>query len=339
VGEYYRCLIVAAALGRRWPGSGLEFVVSRQAGYADRVPYPAHLLDSSPTFATDAVTALLHERRPQIAVFDSTGRRAQLAAAQRLGIRTVYVSSRPSARARGFRLRSMRYLDQHWLVAPRVGAPALRWRERLLLRWMGRPEIVRVDTVVAEPETKRAGRLYGELGIEYGRYLLACAGGGGYRSSGVPDSEIFAAAAAAAGREAGTPAVVVMGPNYRATGSGHEGVRRIGSASIEQMSDLMDGAALVLSGGGSLMMQALALRRPCIAVPLTGDQERRVADMAQAGCVLAVPLDAQRIAQALVQVLTDPARRTSLEQQVAACGLRNGVPELIDALARLAAEG
>jgi hypothetical protein len=339
VGEYYRCLIIAAALSHRWPESAPEFVVSRQAGYADRVPYRAHLLDSSPTFATDAVTALMRERRPQIAVFDSTGRRAQLAAAHRLGIRTVYVSSRPSARARGFRPRSMRYLDQHWLVAPRFGAHALRWRERLLLRWMGRPEIVRVDTVVAEPEAAHAARVYRELGIERGRYFLACAGGGGYRSSGVPDSEIFAAAAEAAGRATGMPAVVVLGPNYRAAGNGHAGVRRIGSVTIEQMSDLMDGAALVLSGGGSLVMQALALRRPCIAVPLVADQERRVADLARAGCVCSAPLDAQRLAQALITLLNDPVQRTSLEQRVAACGLQNGVPTLIDALSRLAAEG
>jgi UDP:flavonoid glycosyltransferase YjiC (YdhE family) len=135
------------------------------------------------------------------------------------------------------------------------------------------------------------------------------------------------------------PAVVVMGPNYRPAGSGNAGVRRIGSATIEQMSDLMDGAALVLSGGGSLMLQALALRRPCIAVPLTGDQERRVADFAKAGCVVAAPLDAQRLARAIARALTEAPVRASLERGVAACGLRNGVPTLVDALARLAEAG
>lgn len=339
VGEYYRCLIVAAAIRRRWPDSALEFVVNRQAGYAGRVPYRFHLLDFSPTFATEAVTGILRERRPQVAVFDSTSRRAQLAAAHRLGIRTVYVSSRPSARARGFRLRNMRHLDQHWLVVPSLGGRELRWRERLLLGWMGRPEIVRVDAVVAEPDVERAAPMLRELGVERGRYLLACAGGGGYRSTGMPDAEIFAAAAEEAGRASGFPAVVVMGPNYRAGGGDGAGTRRIASATIEEMSDLMDGAALVLSGGGSLMLQALTLRRPCVAVPLTGDQKPRVAEFARAGCVIAATPDVQPLARTLAGALADAPLRESLERRVAECGLRNGVPALVAALARLAGAG
>jgi hypothetical protein len=97
MGEYARSLSIARGCIEQWPEAQLHFVVSRQAPYAGSVPFPATLLDSSPTFHSKAVIELMETFQPTVVVFDNAGRTAQLRAARRRGARVVYISPRASA--------------------------------------------------------------------------------------------------------------------------------------------------------------------------------------------------------------------------------------------------
>src|SRR5262249_13865798 len=89
-GEYMRCRILAEAIEHRWPNARIHFVLNRHASYARECPYETRLLEASPAHATESVNAYIRELTPNIVIFDSTGRAAQLAAARSVGARCVF---------------------------------------------------------------------------------------------------------------------------------------------------------------------------------------------------------------------------------------------------------
>ena len=115
-GEYHRSLAIARALEQRWPGSRIRFVLNRTAPYAHDTPYPGLLLQDSPTRSSAAVIDYIGTERPDVVVFDSSGRLAQYRAARASGAAVVYVSSRAKTRWKGFRWRRMQLLDQNWIA-------------------------------------------------------------------------------------------------------------------------------------------------------------------------------------------------------------------------------
>ncbi|MGH8311222.1 MAG: hypothetical protein ACRETX_15675, partial [Steroidobacteraceae bacterium] len=103
---------------RRRPEADIRFVVSREAPYAESVPFHTTLLPSSPTFHPRQVAELMTEFKPGLVVLDNAGRTAQLHAARAVGARVVFVSSRERQRRRAFRVRWMRLIDEHWIALP-----------------------------------------------------------------------------------------------------------------------------------------------------------------------------------------------------------------------------
>ena len=157
MGEYARSLAIAQGAKGRWPDASILFVLSRQAPYAASAPFPTALLDSSPTFHSAAVAALIEKWRPDAVLFDNAGRTAQLRAARRCGARVVYISARRRQRYKAFRLRWMRVIDEHWIAYPRFIAGDLTFLERLKLRYLRRPRVRFLD-VVLDRRLPGAGR-------------------------------------------------------------------------------------------------------------------------------------------------------------------------------------
>ena len=74
IGEYMRSLFLARACAARFERADPRFVVSREAPYAQDVPYPAYLTPTSPTKHVAEVNAVVDAFRPEIVVFDASGR-------------------------------------------------------------------------------------------------------------------------------------------------------------------------------------------------------------------------------------------------------------------------
>ena len=140
MGEFARSAAIASAVLERWPPAAVHFVLSRQAPYAARAPFPVTLLPSSATFHSAAVIDLMRNWRPDVVVFDNAGRTRQLEAAHRLGARIVFISSRRRQRRRAFRLRWMRLIDEHWIAYPKLIAGDLGLLERVKLKLLRPPE-------------------------------------------------------------------------------------------------------------------------------------------------------------------------------------------------------
>lgn len=346
MGEFARALAMAQAAEGRWPQAAIRFVLSREAPYAKSLQYPSTLLDSSPTFHSPAVVEIIDTWRPDVVLFDNAGRTAQLQAAKRSGARVVYISARRRQRYKAFRLRWMRLIDEHWIAYPRLIAGDLTPLERMKLKFMHRPQVRFLDFILARrPRGKGDGMrqsILERLGCVPNGYTLVVPGGGtGHPGAGDAVGEFLAAARelAAAGEDivflgrAGLPARTqdVQAKSASAAASNVH-LRTLDGVPQSDLADLMAGARLVITNGGSTLLQAIACGRACIAAPIAADQGERIRRCAQVAAAVAVRLDAAAIGAAAALLLRDHEAREALRLRAAALGLTDGIEVAMRAL-------
>ncbi|MGC1458916.1 MAG: hypothetical protein WA825_11605 [Steroidobacteraceae bacterium] len=327
-GEYARAREIARAVQRRWPEAQLHFVLSSQASYAAQCPFPATLLPGSATLHTPQVVALLAAFRPDIVIFDNAGRTAQIRAARAGGARVVYISSRRRQRAKAFRLSWMRMLSEHWIAYPSFIAGELGWLERLKLRTLGRPRVRFVDTLLPVAEVAAAAGL-----PDLKDFVLVVPGGGTAHPGARAAPQIIGDAALGLAAR-GLPTVLV-------------GVQGAGSALLTclpllpqaQLIELMRRARLVVSNGGDTLLQALACGCACVAVPIAHDQAARIARCRERQLLRAAPLEAGAIIDAVAMLHADEGERRQLLARVRGAGITDAMPQILEALAALAAQG
>jgi len=338
VGEFARCSAIASAALERWPQASVHFLLSRHAPYIAKVPFPVTRLPASATFHSAEVIEFMRRWRPDVVIFDNAGRTAQLEAAQRLGARLVFISSRPRQRRRAFRLAWMRLLDEHWIAYPKLIAGGLGLIERLKLTLLRRPAVRYLDVIMARAanSTTTSARAAGPA-VSGGNDVVVVPGGG----TGHPGAEDAAQKflAAARGLAAAGFATTFVGPTGDAgePSNAASSARLACTASLPQadLAALMRSARLVIVNGGSTLLQAIACGAACVAAPIAGDQLERIRACAAAGvAVEAAPQAADLEAQAR-RLLEDEPARAALAQRAAALGLADGVEVALNALESL----
>jgi len=333
-GEFHRALAIANGIARRWPDAEIQFVVSRDAPYAHHAPYPTVLVGRSPTLETEAVNEIISQVRPHVVIFDSSGRVAQYECAHRLGARVVFVSSRESSRRRGFRLRRMRWLDQHWIAQPRFLAGNLTPLERAKLRLLGGPDTVFLEVLHEPIDSAATLELQHRFGVAPGGYVLVCPGGGGVFGQQPDAVPVFFAAACDIARRAALPVIAVLGSRFAPTAPMPTRVHIVPTLPNGALMGLLRDARLAVLNGGSLLLQAAAQRTPTISAPIADDQPARIAGCADAGLTRGAALEAAAIAAAAVELAADDSSLTEMRTRAARLDLRNGVDVAVRALAR-----
>jgi hypothetical protein len=344
MGEYARSLAIAHAVRRQWPDVNIHFILSRRAPYAAATPFPATLLDSSPTFHSAAVTESIQTFKPHIVIFDNAGRSAQLRAAYRAGARIIFISSRSRQRRKAFRWRWMRLIDEHWIAYPQFIAGSLGYFERFKLDWLHRPVVRYLDVILSRAGSAQDS-IMARMGLSLETYVLVVPGGGtGHPGAGDAAATFLAAANSLA--DAGTPTVFV-GPTGTADAGAATGppsshallpssrLRCFQSLAQADLAGLMSGAQAVVTNGGSTLLQAIACGRACIAVPIAQDQHRRIQRCVEADVAIAAKLDAACIVQAAVALLGDESARLALSRRASALQLADGIEVALAALTRL----
>lgn len=335
MGEYARCLTIATALARRAPGLEMHFALSRAAPYAAGTPFPTTLLPSSATFHPREVSALIRELKPRVVVFDNAGRTAQLRAARASGARIVYVSSRRRQRRKGFRLRWMRLIDEHWIAYPRFIAGALNPIERLKLRALGRPAVRFIDTLLPAQDLARSNELLARFALEAGGYVLIVPGGGSAHPGAEHAPAIVASAALGLARR-GVPTLLV-GSDAAAPGGGHPAfLRAAPRLPPAELVELIRTARLVVSNGGDTLLQVLACALPCVAVPIARDQAHRIECCVRAGLAVRAELDARAIESAAFAALGRQRQGAPPADQPR---VRNCMEDVLGALMKLLQSG
>jgi predicted glycosyltransferase len=338
MGEYARSLAIARAASRRWPGAAIQFVLSRAAPYAADTPFPATLLASSPTFHSAAVIELIEKWRPDVVVFDNAGRTAQLRAARRSGARVVYISARRRQRRKAFRWHWMRLLDEHWIAYPEFIAGSSGLMEKLKLKLLGRPSVRYLDVILPRADGAQRGAILSRAGCAAGTFVLVVPGGGtGHPAAADAVGEFMAAARALAA--SGTPTVFV-GPARTDAASAalrEPNLHLLGPLPQIELAELMRAARLIVTNGGSTLLQSIACGNACIAVPIAKDQSERTRRCVAAGLAAAATLDAASMVRAANRLLQDEPQRTALAERAARLDLADGIDVAMQALAALVA--
>lgn len=321
-GEVQRCRLLADAVHAHAPRTEPHFLL---AAGAPPVPWPVLTLAASPTRAVPEVVAAIALLRPALVVFDGNARVEAMDAARAAGARVVLISPRPSARTRGFSLRRMSRLDEHWLVGPEL-VRGRGLRERVATRMRPAVRVRRFGTLFARPAPPDA--VLARLGVER-PFVVVCPGGGGHVVDGRCSRLLFGEAStllAARGVATVSVAAPAAIPAIDA-----------GALANPELMALLSQADAALLGGGSLLVQALALGVPAVALPLQREQARRVAWLAAHRAARAASgTDAAALASDLEQLCGDRAARDALRAAAAALELDNGVDEAAAALAGLA---
>jgi UDP:flavonoid glycosyltransferase YjiC (YdhE family) len=222
----------------------------------------------------------------------------------------------------------MRLLDEHWIAYPEFVAGDLGWLERFKLRRLGRPAIRYLDVILARA-TAEQGSILQRAALTPGGFVLVVPGGG----TGHPGAHDAAAEfLAAANSLAESDLVVYVGP----PGSANPRLRSVGSLPQAELAELMRAARLVVTNGGSTLLQAIACGCACIAVPIAQDQPQRIARCAAAGLAVPAELAAAGILKAAAKLLRDEPARAALAQRASALKLANGIEVALHALAHLA---
>lgn len=333
MGEFARARSLADALCARWPEVEPHFVLHREAPYAQGFHHPATLLPASPTLCTAEVNAVIERLRPQVVVFDNAGRTGQLKAARRVGARLVYISSRGRQRYKAFRLHWMHLLDEHWISYPSIIAGGLGPIERLKLRLLGRPQLHFLDTVLAPAAPQAAAALLGDFGDP--ELVIVPGGGSGFHDSAMTPLH-FARWGESLAR-AGHRVVFIAGPAFKDFEVATPSFRVLRGVDGGALRTLLERAKVVLVNGGDTLLQAMALGKACVAVPIAGDQAARIARCTTLGAILAPTVEpAGRkpgdVEAACRDLLCDVVYRAALETAVREVGLRDALPEILDRL-------
>ena len=330
MGEYARAVAIALAVKQRWPGSDIRFAVSREAPYASGTPFPATLLPASPTLCPREVKQLIDEYRPSLVLFDNGGRTQTLREAARSGARVVFISSRLRPRRKGFRLRWMRYIDEHWIAYPEFIAGSVSLLEKLKLRWLGRPAVRFLDTIVPATDPLLAAQTLASYGLTKNDYVLVVPGGGTAHRGATNAPEIVAAAAS--GIAESYPTLMVGVDTTSPPNSRLQCAPRLPMATLLE---LIRNARLVVSNGGDTLLQVIACQRPCIAIPIAQDQPHRVDACVRQGLAVRAELDIADILRTALSLLASETLQRTLQARMQESGINDGLKTAADAIAEL----
>jgi spore coat polysaccharide biosynthesis predicted glycosyltransferase SpsG len=333
MGEYVRTLQIAHAAAARWPNAQIHFALSKKAPYEPDDAFASTLLPSSPTFHTPEVVALIEEMRPHVVIFDNAGRTSQLAAAQRIGARVVYISARSRQRRKAFRRRWMSLIDEHWVAYPEFLSGPLSTIEKFKLRWRGRPLLRYLDVMLPASDARSTAAVLERFALSAGSYVLVVPGGGTGHPGAHDAVQTFATAAHdLAARDIVT--VLVAPPSGYNT---HQSpaLKTVPRLPLSELAALMRNARLVVANGGSTMLQAIACGAPCIAVSIAKDQAKRVRQCADASLVVAASLNADHIVSVAAALLNDEPQRAAFVRHAADLRLADGLGIALAALESL----
>lgn len=326
VGEYRNSLFIAQELSARHPSWDIRLIVAEDAPFIGHVPMPIFRTKRSPTLVPDEVDAILEDFRPDVVIFDCSGRQRSLRMAHQLGARVVFISNHALKRWKGFRISRLRFTDEHWILGPRFIAGGLSLMERCKLRWLGKPAPIFLGAVFPEPVNGRA--------TPDSPYFVCCPGGGGNDLSGRQSGAVFTDVARTVTDAAGIRGVLVTGETFVGELPSPPGLTVRRSLTGAGFSGLLSDAEFAVIGGGYLLSQAVASRVPAVSAPVAADQPRRISRYAKAG--LCLPARLEHLAQTTIAAYS-AGHLKSLAERLQRTSVDNGLKLAVGHIERLAA--
>ncbi len=118
-------------------------------------------------------------------------------------------------------------------------------------------------------------------------------------------ADIFAQAAYESFKASGIVSVMVFGPNYPNPLPELEGVVMIPQLNNQQFINLLAASKAAVLSGGDTLLQAIALHKPTLAVPVSKDQPPRIAACVAQELVLSCETALEPMKNALAKLLSE----------------------------------
>jgi spore coat polysaccharide biosynthesis predicted glycosyltransferase SpsG len=311
IGEYMRSMIIADAVKQKWPDAQIRFVLNRHAPYAKDCHYQADLLDDTPTKCVQSVKDIISEFRPDIVVFDASGRRSQLAHAAKLGAKVIFLSQHKRKRSRGMKISRASVTDRHWVIQPEFVIGEISWLNKLKLKLINRPEPICIGPIFCQPDASAQFLLLEKYRLTRGDFVLFNAGSGGHLVEGTLAADIYADVAQRHFTETGQTTVMIYGANYPKDIINTPGVVSIKKLDNQTFINLLTLAQFAVLSGGDTLLQAIALKVPMLVTPVSKDQPSRIKVCKDRELVVSGQSNLESIMQSL-RLMRDKKNRTHL---------------------------
>lgn len=280
----------------------IRFAISEKAPYFHDCPFPVFSLPGSPTKHTKEVNACLSEFHPDVAIFDASGRAAQLQHCKKLKIKTVFICQHYKKLKKGLSWRRLLNTDAIWSVQPDFAMPPLTWVEHLKLSIAGGDKIKKIGPIFAMPQAADEQTELEALGLEKGQFVLFNAGSGGHQYQGQFVADIFADAAKKIAAQFNIKTVMIYGPNYPLSVDSSEGVLCLEKTTQKTFLSLLNNCQSCVISGGSGLLQAIALGVPNVAVAVSSDQPERINSCEKQGLTRASEVCVESMLQQYAQL-------------------------------------
>jgi UDP:flavonoid glycosyltransferase YjiC (YdhE family) len=173
-------------------------------------------------------------------------------------------------------------------------------------------------------------------------FVLVVPGGGtahpGARAAPQIISDAAAGLAAIGIRTVLVGVVDAAGTNTAAT-TGAALLTRLPLLPQPQLIQLLRRARIVVSNGGDTLLQALACGSACVAVPIAHDQAARIARCRDLRLIKDAPLVVASIVDAVARLRANEDERLALITRGRAAGVKDAMPQILDWMAALVADG
>jgi len=287
IGEYMRSMIIAKALLARCPGSTIHFILNEKVSYLDNCPYEVHLTKSSPTKNSKFVNRVISQLKPDLVLFDASGRGDQFKQAKNVGAKVTFISQHKKKRSRGLKINRLLYTDKHWVVQPDYCMKALSGWQKTKLSFLKKQLPENIGPVFQTSTEKDQYDILCKLNLVGKDFFLFNAGSGGHYVSGVLATDIYYQVAQSFYQKTKVKCVVIFGSNYPKDIPIDSDVICLKALENEEYIALLSKATGRVICSGDTLLQCIALHKPSVASSVSSDQPARLKLCAEKGLVLA----------------------------------------------------
>lgn len=324
VGEYMRSLMIAQSLASQVSDVHIKFILSEQAPYAESCPYETHLCPASPTLHSDIVNNIIDEFKPNIVIFDASGRASQLKKAKQVGAYTIFFAQHDRKLRKGLKANRLRYTDKIFAVQPKELMQPIGLLNRLKIHMLSKasPEFVGPVFPVNLDDKKAVLEHYG---LEEDNFIVISTGSGSHNVNGVASNTIFSEAANTISEKTSLKCVYVRGQNFQGEISLNTDIIDFASLAPKDFITLLSSARVAVLGGGGSLLQALAFNRPVVCAALAKDQHDRVEACAKFYGVSNCPPTSNAICEATLKALENQKDTSAQDYKIPL-----GLPKIVN---------
>ncbi len=287
IGEYMRSIIIAKALLARRPSSNIHFILNEKASYVVDCPFTVHLAKGSPTKDSETVNRVISQLKPDLVVFDSSGRANQFKQAKNVGAKVTFISFYNKKRRRGLKINRLPYIDKHWVVQPDYCMKDLSWWQNAKLSFFNKLSPENIGPVFQNSTAKKLLEVLVKFKLEGDNFFLFNAGSGGHYVSDVLVIDIYYQVAKYFYKKTNIKSVVVFGSNYPKEIPIDSDVICLKELDNEEYIALLSAALGRVICSGDTLLQCIALHKPSVASAVSADQPARLKLCSEKGLVLA----------------------------------------------------